>query len=226
MSEAERPRKLVSLRDVPEEIIEIACTQCDFRQDLSKAEVLKTSSPDVLLEVLVMNATKDCEHRRAFGSQPPCGAYTDQVRSAEAAILERRESERREREEAARRRAEEEERRAERVRNAAIRVGDNNGWMGWQKIPTGSKPRYRWQHSWAEEEPEDFIGLDGTQPIGRVFQLETVSTSKDIWFWILYGVEGHRRKRPGKGSGWEGSRLDAMCRVEQLYEEMNSKRYA
>ncbi|WP_156176902.1 hypothetical protein [Rhizobium sp. LC145] len=226
MSDAERPRKLVSLRDVPEEIIEIACTQCDFRQDLSKAEVLKTSSPDVLLEVLVMNATKDCEHRRAFGSQPPCGAYTDQVRSAEAAILARKESERKEREEAARQRAAEKARQAEREKNAAIRVGGYNGWMGWQKIPEGSKPRYRWQHSWAEEEPEDFIGLDGTQPIGRVFQLEAAATSKDIWFWILYGVEGRRRKRPGKGSGWENSRLDAMCRVEQLYDEMSSKRCA
>ena len=64
MSEAERPRRAVALRHVPDEIIEIACTQCEFRQDLSKAEVLKTSSPDVLLEILVRNATKDCEHRR------------------------------------------------------------------------------------------------------------------------------------------------------------------
>lgn len=103
--------------------------------------------------------------------------------------------------------------------DSEIRVYGSNGWKMWETIPAGVRPKYRWQDSWSNDGPRDLIGFDGTKPIGRVFQIESV-VNPDLWFWILYGVESAKRERPKSGSGWERSMLSAVCRVEWCYSQL------
>lgn len=209
-----------TLGDVPDETLEITCTACSSCETFKTSDLLARYSPEVYLWVVVEKLTANCKHRKSYSGLPACGAHTDQVRSAVASVQAREAAAEERKKQAAIERAEATRQQEERERNADIRVGHGNGWRLFEAIPTGTKPKFRWQQSWEDDHPEDIIGFDGTVPIGRVFQFEPHITNKDVWFWVLYGVETQKRKRPGQGAGWERSRLLAVCRVEWCYERM------
>ncbi|WP_105436441.1 hypothetical protein [Neorhizobium tomejilense] len=209
-----------TIRDVPDDEIEVCCTRCTFRKSFKRADLLQKYSPDLYLDIFVRSTTEFCEHRQAYSIPPPCGAFTAQMETARKAVTDRNAEEEDRRRRASVERAEAALRQEERAENADIRITDKNGWRLFEAIPRGTVPKYRWQQSWEEAYPEDIIGFDGTVPIGRVFQFEPQTTNKDVWFWVLYGVESHKRARPGQGAGWERSRLLAVCRVEWCYERM------
>lgn len=218
------------ISDVPDDEIEISCTRCKFLKSFKKLDLLKTYSPDLYLDIFVRSTTEFCEHRQAYSILPPCGAFTAQMETARKAVAERNAQQEDQRRRTSIERAEAALRQEDRAKNADIRITDRNGWRLYEAIPLGTVPKYRWQQSWEDAYPEDIIGFDGTVPIGRVFQFEPQSTNRDVWFWVLYGIENRRRQRPGQGAGWERSRLLAVCRVEWCYERMlcqeeNEKRW-
>ncbi|SMF53473.1 hypothetical protein SAMN02982989_3206 [Xaviernesmea oryzae] len=209
-----------TLRDVPDEAVQIACTVCPRSETFPTADLRKKFDPETYIWHMVTTLTSSCRNREPYSGAVPCGAYTEQGKSAMAAIHARQAKANEEASRAALEREETARQREERARNAEIRVAERNGWKMFDAIPAGTKPKYRWQQSWEDEYPEDIIGFDGTRPIGRVFRFEPHVTNKDVWFWVLYGVEERRRKRPGQGFGWEASRLMAACRVEWCYKKM------
>ncbi|KAB1086379.1 hypothetical protein F4V91_08010 [Neorhizobium galegae] len=212
-----------TIRDVPDDGIDILCTMCKFRKSFEMAGLLQKYSPDLYLDIFVRAITEFCEHRQAYSVLPPCGAYTPQMETARKAVTDRNAEKKDRRRQASVERAEAALLQEERAENAVIRIADGNGWRLYEAIPLGTAPKYRWQQSWEEACPEDIIGFDGTVPIGRVFQFEPHITNRDVWFWVLYGVEDRKRTRPGQGAGWEQSRLLAVCRVEWCYDTMIEK---
>lgn len=209
-----------TLRDVPDEEVDIACTRCKLQKSFRTADLLEQYSPDLYLDIFVRVATQFCEHRQPYSGLPPCGAFTAQMDTARRAVADRKAADEARRREEAVERAEMAIRREERAESAPVRLFTRNGWRLAEAIPLGTRPKFRWKQSWEDNRPEDIIGFDGDRPIGRVFQLEPHATNKDVWFWVLYGVEERKRKRPGQGAGWEESRLLAACRVEWCYAKL------
>jgi hypothetical protein len=209
-----------TLGDVPDDTFEISCTACPISETVKTSDLLQRFSSDTYLWIVVEKLTENCSHRRPYSGLPACGARTKQGKSAVAAIQARHAAAEERNRQAAIDRAEAMRQQEERERNADIRVADRNGWRLFEAIPTGTRPKYRWQQSWEDDHPADIIGFDGAVPIGRVFQFAPHMINKDVWFWVLYGVEARKRKRPGQGAGWEQSRLLAVCRVEWCYERM------
>jgi hypothetical protein len=90
-------------------------------------------------------------------------------------------------------------------------------WKLWESIIPGSKPRYRWRHSWIEKPGTDFVGFDGDRQIGRIFQIDEAWT-KEKWFWIVH-TEGEC-KMNWPTAGYEIDVTYAACRVEMVYENI------
>lgn len=90
-------------------------------------------------------------------------------------------------------------------------------WKLWESIIPGSKPRYKWRHSWKEKPGTDFVGFDGDLQIGRIFQIDE-PWAKDRWFWIVHTEGEDRMNWPTAGR--EEFPAYAACRVEMVYENI------
>ncbi len=87
-------------------------------------------------------------------------------------------------------------------------------WKVWEAIIPGSKPQFKWRHSWKEKPGDDFVGFDDDRQIGRIFKIDAPWT-KDRWFWIVHTEGGEKLNWPT--AGYEESALYAACRVEMVY---------
>ncbi len=71
---------------------------------------------------------------------------------------------------------------------------ETNGWMSHECIKSDEKPRYKWQHTWAGDKGDDFVGYDGTTCLGRVFRIDYTMQSEK-WFWLVEHVPLERSER-------------------------------
>ncbi|MGN6774791.1 hypothetical protein [Rhizobium sp.] len=92
-------------------------------------------------------------------------------------------------------------------------------WKLWEAVIPGSRPRYKWRHSWKNKPGTDFVGFDGERQIGRVFQIDEAGT-RGKWLWIVH-TEGED-KMNWPSSGYEADVTYAACRVEMVYENIRS----
>ena len=90
-------------------------------------------------------------------------------------------------------------------------------WKLWEVIIPGSRPRYKWRHSWKEKPRNDFVGFDGERQIGRIFQIDEPWT-KARWFWIVHTDGGSKLNWPT--AGYEADAAFAACRAEMIYENI------
>ena len=92
-----------------------------------------------------------------------------------------------------------------------------NGWKAFESIKSDEKPRYKWRHTWADRNGNDFVGYKNGTCLGRIFQIDyTVQNIK--WFWLVEHVALERPERETRTTGWELSAREAACRVEQSYD--------
>ncbi len=87
-----------------------------------------------------------------------------------------------------------------------------NSWMSHECIKSDDNPRYKWRHTWAGDEGNDFVGYDGTTCLGRVFRLDYTMQSEK-WFWLVEHVPARasRTRVPG-GMGVERQRRSLSSR--------------
>jgi hypothetical protein len=94
---------------------------------------------------------------------------------------------------------------------------ESNGWQSFESIKSDEKPQYKWRHTWADRNGNDFVGYKDGMCVGRIFQID-YTYQRDKWFWLVEHVPLERPARECRSAGWEWSAREAACRAEKCYD--------
>ncbi len=99
----------------------------------------------------------------------------------------------------------------------APKPAEFNGWQAHECIKSDEKPRYKWRHTWADRNGNDFVGYKSGVCIGRIFQIDYTAQCQK-WFWLVEHIPVERPERESRSAGWEWSAREAACRAEICYD--------